>query len=395
MVNAYLRGLQSDGKWSDDDNRLDRVGTFVALAGGTYGLGPFSVGEFQTGSPFEVRSHVYRGVVDDAPFGSDDLAEQSAPVQSWKQVTSLDDHTAVYVAVIAERDFVDLQQADTSRREGAHLNERMNLGLYLDGHEKIIKDQTVFDRFKGYLNRYPPHPPVTIQVDKASGNYGADLQVAVSVDPVSVPVDYRAERLTRAFQAGYLTKDVAQTLSGTLTNGQSITLSQKGAWATTWSAAGAAPLACTYGVGVLLPEIAILTDNAPPFEGSLDVMASTTKGVIYHSLDAQHWIAGAIASITETATVSFIAIDATGLASAVVSRAYEKAIAYDEKVSASLTEHFLAGRLTVDQYLALGLELGFTTTVTLYLRDGGSGVTTLTRRSEASRPRRVPESPPC
>lgn len=370
MVNGYLRGLQADGTWDDADHRLDKVGTFVALAGGTYGLGKGSMGEFKTGSTFEIRSHVSNGIADDAPFGSDSLSEQVAPVESWKKVTSLDNDDVQYVAIIAVNDFVDLQYANTSRREGAQLNLRLNLGYGLAGHEQIIKDQTVFDAFKGYLNQYPPVPPVIIQVDKASGNYGANLQLTVAVEPATAAVDYRAERLTKAFQAGYITKQVVETHSGTLTHGQAITLMPDGAWEVAFSAAGAAPVVRTYGVNVVLPEVTILTDNDQPFRGSLDVMASTTKGILYNSLDAEHWNAGAIVPITETSTVSFIAIDATGLASAPVSRAYEKAIPYEDKVTATLTSHFAQGRLTLDQYLALGRELGFTAVITLYLVNG-------------------------
>jgi pimeloyl-ACP methyl ester carboxylesterase len=369
MVNAYLRGLQSDGTWKDDDHRLEKVCSFVALAGGTYGLGPYSTGEFQTGSAFEVRSHKSNGITDDAPFGSDSQSEQDAPVMDWKKVTSLDNDEVKYAAIIAENDFVDMQNKDTSRREGAHLNRRFNLGYGLAGHEKIIKDQNVFDAFKGYLNRCPPIPPVTIRVDKASGNYGSNLQITISVEPADTAVDYRAERLTKAFEAGYITKHVAETRSGTLADGESITLVPDGAWEVTFSAAGAAPVVCTYGVNVVLPIATIITPNDEPFEGSLTVMASTTKGVLYHSLDAEHWIEGATVPITGTATVFFIAIDADGLASPLVSRPYEYKPAVPQK-TATLTEHLIVGRLTVDQYLALGRELGFTAVITLYLIDG-------------------------
>ena len=34
MVNGYLRGLQASGQWNDDSHRLEKVGTFVSLAGG-------------------------------------------------------------------------------------------------------------------------------------------------------------------------------------------------------------------------------------------------------------------------------------------------------------------------------------------------------------------------
>src|SRR6266581_3504430 len=96
MVNGYLRGLQSNGQWNHADNRLGVVSTFISLAGATYGLGPFSVSEFRTGSSFEGNSHIFNGVTDDTPLGSNTLPEQMAPVESWKKTTSLDNNGVRY-----------------------------------------------------------------------------------------------------------------------------------------------------------------------------------------------------------------------------------------------------------------------------------------------------------
>src|SRR3954464_7108409 len=69
MVNGYLRGLQPNGSWNNDDHELDVAGTFVCLAGANYGLGIGGQSEFKTGSAFEVKSHVFNSVVDDTPHG--------------------------------------------------------------------------------------------------------------------------------------------------------------------------------------------------------------------------------------------------------------------------------------------------------------------------------------
>jgi pimeloyl-ACP methyl ester carboxylesterase len=370
MVNGYLRGLQSNGQWNHEDNRFNVVSTFISLAGATYGLGSSSVGEFLTGSPFEINSHKFSGVIDDTPFGSNTLSEQISPVTDWKKTTSPDNNRVRYVAFIADNDFVDQQNPDTGRREGAHINKRFDLGLSTIGHENIIKKQAVFDAFKAYLNQNPPKPPAIISVDKGSGNYGANLQVTITIDPANISVNYTAERITKEFQAGFIVKAVAETDAGMLSNSQSLTLSTDGVWEIVFSASGAEDIVRTYGVNVIIPEVTILTSNTTPFQGSLEVRASATKGTLYYSFNGQHWNTGSIITITETATVYFIAIDSNGIASAIVSRAFEKIPTYQDSATGTLTEHFIAGRLTVSQYLDLGLALGFTAVITLYLING-------------------------
>jgi pimeloyl-ACP methyl ester carboxylesterase len=374
MVNAYLRALQSDGQWDNSQERLEIAGTFVSLAGATYGLGPGSISEFRTGSEFETRSHEFRKdsklVEDDSPDGENIESEQEAPVRNWIAVTELDNDEITYVAFTAAGDFVDAQYPDTGRRVGADLNRRFNLGSGLDGHEKIIKSQTVFDAFKTYLNKYPPVAPAMITVDKDSGSYGSSLQITVTVTPPTVPISYTAERLTEQFQAGYITRTVSETRTGILPNGQSLVLSTDGMWEVVFGGAGADDVQRTYGVGIVLPEVNILTDNKSPFTGSLEVAASATRGVLYNSTDREHWITGSVLTISQTATVSFIAIDTNGITSALTSRAYEKHVAWTDSKTATLTEHFIAQRLSVEQYVSLGQQLGFNAVVTLYLVDG-------------------------
>jgi pimeloyl-ACP methyl ester carboxylesterase len=370
MVNGYLRGLQESGAWDHTQNRLEFCSTFVALAGATFGLGLAGVGEFKSGSRFEKESHLFNGIVDDTPRGSRTLAEQVAPVEAWKLVTQLDDDSITYVAIIADDDFVDAQNQETGRRPGAHLNKRMNLGLGLDGHERIIKSSTVFNTFKPFLNKSPPPPPVRIAVDKDSGSYPSELAVRVTVTPATATVKFVAERVTRQFAAGFIVRNVAETVSGSVASGGTMTLPRDGAWEVTFQANDAEDLHRSYGVNVRLPEVQLLTDNAPPFTGSLEVAAASTRGTLYHSTDREHWMVGAVANIDRTATVSFIAIDSEGLASPIVSRAYEKAVLWTDRQTASLTDHFLAGRLSVNEYVSTGLELGFNAVLTLYLIDG-------------------------
>jgi pimeloyl-ACP methyl ester carboxylesterase len=369
MVNGFLRGLQPDGRWNNDDHGLDMTSTFVSLAGATYGLGLGGQREFRTGSAFEVNSHVFANVVDDTPRGENDVAAQESPVGSWKKTTSLDNDEIRYVAITSTNDFVDAQNRDTGRREGADRNLRLDFGGGIDGHEKIIKSRTTFAAFQPYLNKNPPVAPAIISVDKESGSYGSGLEITVSVNPAAVPIDYVAERVTVQFNGGFIGRTVAETRPGTLSNNQSLTLDTDGQWQVSFRAAGADEVRRTYGVNILMPEVTILTANTAPFRGTLDVSASTTRGTIYNSTNRENWVAGAVITINRATTVSFIAIDSDGIASPVESRAFEKELAEDRQ-TATLTEHFIARRLTVEQYVTIGQQLGFNAVITLYRIDG-------------------------
>ena len=386
MVNGYLRGLQPNGEWDNSDHKLNVVSTFVSLAGATYGLGLGGASEFKTGSEFEVESHRLNSVVDDTPAGSSNPSAQESPEASWRQVTPLDTNEIRYVAITSVNDFVDAQNRDTGRREGADLNKRFELGGILDGHERVIKSQTVFNAFKSYLNQNPPVAPALISVDRDSGSYGAGLQITVSVTPATVSVDYVAERTVKQFNGGFIGRTVAETRTGTLANGQALTLDTDGQWEVVFRAAGAEAVQRTYGVHITLPEVRILTDNTTPFRDSLDVSASTTLGTLYHSTNRENWVVGSVMSINRAATVSFIAIDSDGIASPIVSRAFEKETLWGEKQTATLTQHFIAGRLTVNQYVTLGLELGFNAVITLYLIDDMWGMNPEMRRAIRSTP---------
>lgn len=369
MVNAYLRGLQSNEQWNHENHRFNSAGTFVSIAGAISGLGLGGIDEFRTGSPFERQSHTFRKpggdpVTDDTPFGSSDPAEQIAPKPNLKQASALDADEVRYVALIARGDFVDAQKPDTGFRQGAHLNKEFNLGAGVRGHEEIIKNQGVFDSFKDHLNRHPPRPAVVIGVDKASGNYASPLSIGITVAPPNTLIDYVVQRVTHEFQAGFIVRTVTDTRTGELSNGQALSIDAAGAWELTLSAADTLLMALSYGVGVLLPEVTILTDNATRFQNSLEVEASATKGILYFSFDGNSWNAGANVTLNASTKVYFVAIDTDGLASAVVSRFYEKLPVRSE--TATLLDHFLARRLNARQFSALFIQFGSNATVTLY-----------------------------
>ncbi|BBM85175.1 alpha/beta fold hydrolase [Candidatus Uabimicrobium amorphum] len=180
LVKSYLMGLREDGSWDKSLRRFDAVGTVVTMAAGNYGLGAFSVGEFQTGGAFEAKIHSLDGVKDDTPYGSSEGSSQKGPYQ---KVSKLDNDQITYVAVWAEGDFVDMQNPKTGRLEGADFNRGYNLGWGLEGHEKIIKDKNVFNGFASFLNtktNKPPKPaPPVITISPNGGEFIGKVNVYV------------------------------------------------------------------------------------------------------------------------------------------------------------------------------------------------------------------------
>ncbi len=150
LIKAALSGYDLDGTYHQEKQLFDKVGTVVALAAAFYGLGAFSIGEFKTGGPFEQGSHFLGDVLDDTPFGS---SQKNAQIGDYPAVSELDNDQIFYVSINAIGDFVDAQHRNTFRLEGAHLNAGLDLGIGLAGHEKIIKDESVFALVKPFLNR--------------------------------------------------------------------------------------------------------------------------------------------------------------------------------------------------------------------------------------------------
>jgi len=120
----------------------------------------------------------------------------------------------------------------------------------------------------------------------------------------------------------------------------------------------------------------IVTDNTDPFDTSLLVTATTSDPTasLYYSLDvagdAATWNEGATVTISQDSLVSFIAINPQGVASPVVSKAFTKLIPFDDAVTASVIDHFTAGRIDVNEFLAYSDQFGFFTPFTLYLVGG-------------------------
>ncbi|HEY5879063.1 MAG TPA: chitobiase/beta-hexosaminidase C-terminal domain-containing protein, partial [Nakamurella sp.] len=185
-------------------------------------------------------------------------------------------------------------------------------------------------------------------------------------------VTVTAERVVTEFANGYLVRTVLDAALAIVRDGGGLTLTDPGVWEVAANAVGAVPQHATYWVGVLPVEVTIVTDNDEPFDGSLLVTAwsSSQVATLYHSLDAEHWTAGASVTINQDAVVSFVAIDPNGVASTVAARRFTKRIPWDDQATGSVIDHFLARRIDVDEFLAYADQFGFFTAFTLYLIDG-------------------------
>ncbi|MFA5162402.1 MAG: alpha/beta fold hydrolase [Elusimicrobiales bacterium] len=150
MTLAYMAGYDSSGKFNPQKRGYGNISTFVSLAGANNGLGQYSVDEFKTGGDFVKGISAADGVADQTPYGSADEGKQT---QGYRQVTSLDNGQITYAALWAAGDFVDAQLRDTGSLKGADINKSFDLGSNTNGHEKIMKDQAVFNTFLPYLNR--------------------------------------------------------------------------------------------------------------------------------------------------------------------------------------------------------------------------------------------------
>ena len=364
LMYAVFRGLdrRSTPITFDQPKKWNRVGTFVALAGAFHGLGSGSIGEWRTGGEFmnELLAETAGGG-GETPFG-DGKPQTPPPVP----------HNISYFCGTAAGDFVDAQNPGTGRLDGA-VNRSYNLGAGTQGHQAIKESQLVFNDFLPLLNSVAPALAVTITLDRDGGQYPAPLIVTVGVTPTELRVDVQVSRMRKQFANGYIEESVAETRSENLGNGEAFTLEAPGFWQLAATAAGTVdPLARTYWVGVDQLEAVIETDNSVPFNDSLLVLASASDpaAALYYSLDGTRWTEGAAVTIAQDSRVSFIAITADGVSSEVVSRSFIKRVAWDDAVTASAVEHFLAGRIDVTEYLAYSDQFGFFTPFTLYLVNG-------------------------
>ena len=367
LAYAILRGLkkQNNPPVFDQPQKWHRVGTFVALAGAFHGFGetgPFAIEEWKTSSAF------MHGLLAETGGGGGET-----PHGANKPQTPSPAHNIRYYCGIARRDFVDAAKPGTGQLAGA-TNRFHDLGEGEVGHKNIKESRTVFNEFLPLLNTVSPVPRVAIVIDKDSGRYDSPLAITVHVQPSDKPVDYVAAKVTKAVQTGILVTSEADDsggrLEGTLHNGETLEISADGMWEIVFSAEGTADAKRTYWVGIEAIEVTIVTDNSIPFENTLDVMATTTSGTLYHSLMGDRWSEGPIARITSDATAQFIAIDSVGIASAITSKAYKKAAASPAAITATPVEHFVAKRIGLSEYLAYGQQFGFTTPIRLCLVNG-------------------------
>jgi hypothetical protein len=361
LMYAVFRGLDRQTapvSWTQP-KKWNRVGTFVALSGAFHGLGAGSIGEWRTGGEFmtELLAETAGGG-GETPYGDGD-----------PQTPGPSPHAISYFCATAAGDFVDAQNPGTGRLEGA-VNRSYNLGSGTQGHQAVKESLAVFDDFRPLLNSVPPTPAAVLTLSSATGQYPAPLTVTVGVDPADLEISVLAHRLTRQFVNGAIVDTVVQTLTRTLRDGDSITLDVPGLWHLTASIPGAI-VDASYWVGVQQVVAAITTDNSVPFDDSVLVTATASEPVaaLYYSLDGTNWTPGAAVILTQDAVVSFLAITPEGIASDVVSRTFTKRVTWDDAVTDSAVNHFIARRIGVTEYLAYSDEFGFFTPFTLYLVD--------------------------
>src|SRR5215211_4087551 len=105
------------------------------LAGAFHGLGPFSVGEWESDGAFMTRLLAETaGGGGETPYGTND------------PTTPEPAHNIRYFCGVARGDFIDSQNPGTGKLAGA-INRDYDFGPADVGHEKIKESQVVFDDF--------------------------------------------------------------------------------------------------------------------------------------------------------------------------------------------------------------------------------------------------------
>jgi hypothetical protein len=364
LVYAICRGFdRTNGTvtW-DGPKKWHRLGTFVALAGAFRGLGA-TPGEWTRDGAF-MRQLLGEtaGGGGQTPHG---VGKEPTPGPS--------PHNITYFCAVATGDLVDLLQRGTSRLDGAITKSYADLGPWKTGHEEVKENLGVFLDFLPHLNSVPPAPRVTMTVDKDSGGYASPLRVSVTLDPVDLTAEFTARRVAKRFSAGFIVDEVQDPQQGALRSGQGVTLSGSGMHEVVFTVPGAAEdIKKTYWVDVAPIDVVIGTDNATPFDDSLLVVATTThsSAALYHSLDGDRWNAGPTVRITRSEVVHFLALEPSGVASAVVVKRFTKRPTFDDLRTANAVEHFVAQRIGVEEYLAYSRQFGHLAPFTLYLVDG-------------------------
>ena len=361
LILCYLAGLKKQAapiEW-DQDQHYANVGTIVLIDGAMRGLRAISPMYDEWLPNHDVYDCIFP---DNTPFGRND------------PLTPDPAHHVRYWCCMVPGGFVDIMdlcQGTTGHLDGADENRNYDAGPGHAGHEKVKDDPSIIADWAPYLNTVPPVDPVTITVDKPSGNYAGDLAITVTADPPTTVVSYQAMRITKQIVIGVLETRVAETLTGSLSSGQALTLATKGMWEVQLNAPGAMEVTRTYGIDVTLPKVEIVTDNSVDFENNLVVMAQTDGGTIYLNVGgtaSEGWERRASVTITQSTLVLAMAITSEGLVSDIVSKVFRKAVT--EQAIGTVTEHYLAGRLDINAYLQYGSKYGYIQSFTLYRING-------------------------
>jgi pimeloyl-ACP methyl ester carboxylesterase len=349
LAYSVFRGLKQGAPLEfNRPKKWNRVGTFVALAGAFRGLTRAS-GEWVPGGDFMTEL-----------LSETDGGGGETPFKEGEQLP----HNITYYCGIAKGDLADSQSEDpnrsTSMLEGA-IKEVFEFTTGLDPtiSKDLAKHQAIITRpevvtgnaakglegFARHLNSVPPVPRVTMTVEMDSGDHDGPLTSTIEVDSPDKVVNYVANKVTKEVLNDYLVSKSTEILKGTFIGGLTKLTLPDGMWEVVYNVEGAAEdEKRTYWVGETeMIEVTIDTDNSTPFEGSLDVTATATRGKLYHSLYGSGqsaiapignelravvcgggWREGDVARIDGDAVVYFIAIDSDGTASEIVSRSFEK-----------------------------------------------------------------------
>ncbi|MBU0994983.1 MAG: alpha/beta fold hydrolase [Proteobacteria bacterium] len=370
LIMCYLSGLksQSDPIVWDQGKRHANVGTIVLLDGAMKGLSQFSQPFYSQDMYDEwLGTHAIYDCLspDNTPYGTGDDMTVSPPRP----------HHVKYWCCMVPGGYVDQMdnfKGRTGHLDGADQNRNYNVGSGVLSHEKVKDEPAIIRDWAVYLNAVPPMDPVTITVNHPSGDYGSDLSVSVSFDPITAgPVCYTANRVTKKIIAGHIETAIAESIEGHLADGQILTFATQGMWALAFQADGAGKIFRTYWVGISSPKADILTDNSVPFNQNLQVQAVTDKGIVYMNnggSDAYGWVATSTVSISDTIVVKAIAITSDGITSEIITRKFEAAI--KEQAHGTVTKHYIDGRLDVNGYIHYGSKYGYMQAFTLYKIDG-------------------------
>lgn len=363
LILCYLAGLkkQSDPIRWDQGKRYANVGSVILIDGAMQGLSQFSLPGYQPAYDEWLVSHdVYQCIrPDQTPHGKGD-PQTPHPA-----------HNIRYWCCMVPGGFVDGMDNNrhvTGHLDGADENMNYDAGWGTDGHEKVKDNAAFIQDWAGYLNTVPPIDPVTITIDKPGGSYSGELEITVSADPEDTTVHYEAKRVTKTITLDKIvTRTEGEPLIGSVGNGQTVALAADGMWEVKFTADGAQDINRTYWIDVVPPHVEIITDNTVPFENTLEVQVKTDIGTLFMNnsgYDDDGWQRISKIVIKEDTVIKAIALTSSGIASGIVTKKYKHVV--HEQAVGTVTEHFVAGRLDINDYLRYGSKYGYIQAFTLY-----------------------------